>query len=145
MATYIWWSLVCGLCLLLELSSPGFFFFFSFCLGAAAAGIVSAVYDQLPLEFAVFFAVSLVTFGLLRRYMVLFTRKKEVKTNVYALVGKKGVVVSQISPPSRGWITIEGETWSGASLDGINIEKDALVEVVNSAGSHLIVKKISNA
>jgi membrane protein implicated in regulation of membrane protease activity len=144
MTTYIVWSLICGLCLMLALSSPGFFFFLSFCVGAAAAAVTAGVYDSILAEFAVFFATSLVTFCLLRTYLPYLSRKKEVKTNVFALIGKKAVVVSTITPLSRGWIQVDGEVWSAASADASDIEKDAVVEGVNSAGSHLIVKKIKN-
>lgn len=144
MDTYIWWALVVGLCLALELSSPGFFFFLSFSIGAFAAMMVAALYGVVQVEFAVFLGVSLITFVFLKKYMTTITKRKALQTNVYAFVGKKGTVVSEISSHARGWINIEGEMWSAASVTGVIIEKDALVEVVNNAGSHLIVKKVTN-
>lgn len=142
MTSLAWWGLFFGLCLLLELSSPGYFFFLSFSIGAlAAAGV--AWYDlALALQGGVFIGVSTLAFLLLRRYVARIEQKNAVKTNVYALQGKKGVVIDEISPLTRGWIKVEGELWAAMPCDESIIEKGAIVKVTGSAGSHLTVKKL---
>ena len=61
-------------------------------------------------ESLVFIAVTVGLFFLLRRYV---TRMKDTlhATNVYAVVGKKGViVVEELSEYKKGWVKLDGES-----------------------------------
>ncbi len=136
-----WWGLVFVLCLLIELSSPGYFFFLSFSFGAIAALGASWISGNFGLGLGVFLAVSAFSFLVLRRYTV-SSQEDGVKTNVYALKGRKGVVLAKITPYERGWIKVDGETWAALPTDESSIEEGAYIEVVSSAGSHLKVKEI---
>ena len=70
---------------------------------------------------------------------------KEIKTNAYSIIGKKGIVISKINNvDGAGQIKIDGEVWSAKSFDEENIEKDAEVEIVEIDGVKAVVKKISN-
>ena len=142
MTSLTWWFILLISCIALELSSPGLFFFLSFSLGAAAAALLSYFDTGMGLEFALFIAVSALSFLLLTRYVKQSSKDTLHSTNVYALTGKKGIVLETVSDCKKGWVKIEGETWAAAPLAAGIIEKGAFVEVVSTAGSHLIVKKI---
>lgn len=144
MSMILWWALFFGLCLVLELSSPGYFFFLSFSAGALVAAITAWYEVALPLQSVLFLSVSAGTFFLLRSYVARIEQKSQIKTNVYALHGKKGVVLADISLLSKGWIKVDGETWAALPYDDAPIEKGSIVKVVGSAGSHLTVKKLEN-
>ncbi len=139
-----WWGLFFGLCLFLELSSPGYFFFLAFSMGALAA--VGVTWFQLgtTIQGSVFLGVSALSLLILRRYAARIAKEGYVKTNVYALQGKKGVVLEQVTPLTRGWIKVDGETWAALPYNDISIDKGAIIEVVSSAGSHLKVKKLED-
>ena len=142
MTHLLWWALFFGLFIILELSSPGFFFFLSFAVGALAAATASLLSVPLSVELGIFGVVSVGAFLFLKRVAARVAHQNKIRTNVYALQGKKGVVVDQITPLTRGWIKIEGELWAAAPADNMSIEKDSVVEVVSTAGSHVKVKKL---
>ena len=141
MNSLTWWLILFVVSVLLELSSPGLFFFVSFSLGAAAAAGVSLLDLGMGIEFTVFLLVSAISFVLLRQYVKGLSKDTLHKTNVYALLGKKGIITEQVSLFKKGWVKIDGELWAAAPLHEEIIEVGAQVEVVSSSGSHLIVKK----
>lgn len=142
MTILTWWGIFLVLCLLVELSSPGYFFFLSFSVGAlAAAG--AAWYDaSLLVQGGIFVGISALTFFFLRRYVVGMEQQGAPKTNVYAMQGKRGIVTEEITSIKRGWVKVDGELWAAAPCDDTAIEKGALVKIVGNAGSHLTVKKL---
>lgn len=129
-------------CALLEMGSPGMFFFLSFSLGAGIAALFSLYANNPTAEFIMFLCASVVSFLLLKRYVKSISKDTFYTTNVYALRGKKAIVTETISSVKRGWVTIDGQIWAASADDESTIEKGSLVLVVNSAGSHLIVKKL---
>jgi inner membrane protein len=144
MTDLAWWGLFFGLCIVLELSSPGYFFFLSFATGALAAATVAWFDVPVMVEAGVFVVVSLAAFFFLRRVAARVAQEGTVKTNVYALEGKKGVVIDLITPLERGWIKVDGEMWAAAPCDDHPLEKGSIVVVVSVAGSHLRVKKVDD-
>lgn len=140
MTTLVLWSLLCGLCVIIELSSPGLFFFLSFAFGAIAAAGAAWFELSFGIQVGLFLGVSAVSFMVLRWY-ARHIGKEEVQTNVYALKGKKGVVLAKITPLERGWVKIEGETWAAAPVNNCTFEKDEVVEVVSISGAHVKVRK----
>ena len=144
MIPLVWWGLFFGLFIILELSSPGYFFFLSFAVGSLAAALVSLVSSSLTVQLFACCVVALTAFFFLRRFAAQVALTGTVQTNVYALPGKKGIVIDTITPLHRGWIKIDGEIWAAAPLENVSIEKDAIVEVVSIVGSHLRVKQIAH-
>ena len=67
--------------------------------------------------------------------------KHGLKSNFYALQGKKGTVVKIIKLDQTGQIKIDGQIWSARSLHLQLLEPGALVEVIRVSGCHCIVKK----
>lgn len=142
MTSMTWWILIFIATVLAELSSPGLFFFISISGGALVAALVSWFDISLMGEFLVFLAVSGGLFYLLRRYV---TRMKDTlhATNVYALVGKKGIVVEELSEFTKGWVKLDGELWAAVPSKGERIEVGTSIEVVSAAGSHVVVRTLN--
>ncbi len=140
--TFIW-LLVAAVSALIEIIlSPGLFYFLSFSIGLFGAALGAYLGLGITNECMLFFGISVVSFLLLTWLVKRVSKDTLHKSNVYALQGKKGVVTETISSCKKGWIKIEGEIWSAASVDDSMIEKGEMVEVLGSAGSHLKVKKI---
>ncbi len=87
----------------------------------------------------------LVAFALLFGTRPLVMKKiKVAKTNVNALEGKKVVVTKQITELDKGTVKLNGVTWNAKSSDqSVEIEKDTLCEIVEVAGSTLVVKPVT--
>ncbi len=144
MNSITWWFILFIISVLLELSSPGLFFFISFSVGALAAA-VTAWSELGPIaEFAVFAVVSACSFVLLKRYVKSISQDTLHTTNVYSLLGKRGIVTESLSDYKKGWIKVEGELWAALPSEEGTIQEGALVKVISSAGSHLVVKKIED-
>ncbi len=137
------WLLIAAVSALIEIVlSPGLFYFLSFSIGLFGAALGAYFGLGITTEFMLFFGISVVSFLLLTRLVKRVSKDTLHKSNVYALQGKKGVVTETISSCKKGWVKIEGEIWSAASVDEGMIEKGEMVEILGSAGSHLKVKKI---
>ena len=140
-----WWGLLCAFSLFLELSSPGYFFFLSFSLGsfaAISAQLLGATLEVQVVLFCVSVGISLLC---LKLYTSRLARKPILQTNVYALRGKRGVVVAPLSSLIKGWIKVEGELWAAFSSSEDTLPEGTIVEVVTSAGTHLSVKEYKEA
>lgn len=135
------WLVIALLFLLFELGNPGLFFFLSFFFGALIAGITSLFLPDAVIQALLFLVASGTSFVALRYWL-----KKENapvhKTNVYALEGKRGIVIQTITTHGVGAVKVGGEVWSAKAVDDHSIMVGAAVHVVRVQGSHLIVRHI---
>ena len=70
--------------------------------------------------------------------------KKTVATNANSIIGKKGIVVKEISSIlGKGQIKINGEVWSATTETEETIPEQSEVEVVKINGVKAVVKEIS--
>lgn len=138
------WLLVAVLCLLLEMGSPGLFFFLSFFFGALVAAGATLVTASWLAQSVVFVVATAISFLLLhywvKRRSKLFDT--HMQTNVYALRNKWGRVIREIVPGKMGLVKIEGETWSARSLHEQAVKEGARVIVVRIKGVHLVVQEV---
>lgn len=141
---FIIWSIICGICIIFELTSPGFFFFLSFAFGSVAAAITSLLQLELSTQLIAFLLATFFSFLLLKYWVKTSSGPLLYKTNVEALVGKKAIVLQDITSAKKGLVKIDGETWSARSVDNSWIQIGSMVEVVATHGSHVIVKKTEN-
>ncbi len=140
----LFYWLIAGLCfLVIEMLSPGLFFFLSFFCGALVAAGASAWTDSVVAQGATFVMSSIAAFLLLRLWLkgrYNFSHS-HYQSNAYALIGKRGAVLAEISPAAFGQVKIQGEVWSARSLNNGNVPVGEMVEVVGVVGCHLVVKK----
>jgi membrane protein implicated in regulation of membrane protease activity len=141
----ILWILFFVVSVLIEVFvSPGLFYFLPFSVGSGCAAIAAyAGYNALQ-QILYFIGTSAFSFIFLRSLIKRISKDTLHKSNVYALLGKKAVVVETIAPCKKGWVKVDGELWSAASLDESLIEKGTVVEVRGSEGSHLKVTKLKH-
>jgi len=135
-----WWLWVSGgiLCMIVEIATPGFFFF-SIGLGAIITGIFARFLPP-GLQYAIFSVSTIVSFILMKRFAKALFRKDEVKSNIYALVDKTGIVTKDILPPARGYVKIDGEEWSAISEDfTTSIPAGTMVKIAKTEGNKVIV------
>ena len=68
-------------------------------------------------------------------------QSKKVTTGKRGMVGEQGKVLANFKD-GEGNVAIHGEIWAAISQDKININKNDIIEVSDSAGLKLIVKKV---
>jgi len=140
------WLLIALFSLLLEMSSPGLFFFLSFFFGALVAAGVTLVSASWALQALIFLGSTACAFVVLHYWL---TRKAKgidvhTQTNVYALRSKRGRVIRQITADKMGLVKIDGEKWSARSLDKQTINEGSMVTVERVKGVHLVVKQVKS-
>ena len=128
--------------LIVEMSSPGFFFFLSFFFGSCACSLLSFWTTSFLFHGLLFLLVTCFSFFILRVFVRRLLSRKKVETNVYALVGKKGYVICSIVPPRAGYVRVNTAEWMARSVDNTMLEIEANIIVVDIKGAHLLVKKL---
>lgn len=140
----IGWVLLSALFVLFELVSPGLFFFLSLACGSLAAACVAALFADSGWQLVAFSVITIITFFMLKKWVKTTSKNTMHMTNSYALVGKRGTVIKEMSATKKGWVLIAGEQWSGYARGPEILTQGDLIEVVDTSGSHLIVKKITS-
>lgn len=137
----IW--LIAGIVLfIIEIFTPGFVLA-CFGLACLVASLVALSGFGIKLQLLFFSISSLLIFWQVRPFFVKYldTSKDKIKTNVDALIGKKGLVSERIDPnTNRGRVIINGEDWRGVSTDESVIEAGAKITVVKVEGTKLFVR-----
>jgi len=62
------------------------------------------------------------------------------ETNIFALIGKTGIVVKEIPEDGKGYVKVGSEEWSAIAENGKKIEEEQKVLVNSIEGNKLIVK-----
>lgn len=141
MNAYVIWLIIAGFCFILEIATEGFLVMW-FGVGALVAMGVSFLTENILIQSIAFAIVSII--------LILSTRKltdkikpKEVPSNVYTILGKKGLVTVEIdSVKGQGQVKIGGDIWSAKSEDGAIIPVDSEVEILSIDGVKAVVKII---
>jgi membrane protein implicated in regulation of membrane protease activity len=136
------WLIIAVLFLLVELLSPGLFYSLSFAIGALVSMLSVQLLDVIP-QMILFLAASAGAMVLLRRFVARRTGAYKPTSNVYALVGKKGVMVVSPAGQQLGYVKVNGEMWACRTVDQEIIGVDAQVIVVAVKGSHVIVRSVN--
>src|ERR1700722_9201500 len=105
------WLIIAFFFLIMEMGSPGLFFFIAFFCGGLIAASVSMLTSSVIIQTICFLSGTGVA-SLFLRYCVVPRIGKDrhhERTNVYALKGKQGFVVKNISFEYPGLVRINGE------------------------------------
>ena len=137
---WIFWLITCGAFFIFEMMTAGFLVFW-LGIGALAAMCVSFITSNIVIQTAVFVVVSTIliflTKPLINKYIM---QKETVPTNAYSIIGKNGIVSSEIKAPDGvGIVKIGGETWSAISSNGESIPKGTEVTVEKIDGVKVVV------
>lgn len=135
------WIIIAGVFFVIEMATVGFLVFW-FGIGSLIAMIVSFFTTNIIIQTAVFILSSTVLLFFTRPFVNKFTKNdNEFQTNVYSIIGKKGLVIKDIDPiVGKGQIQIGTEIWSAKSVDDSKIQKGSEVEVLEIDGVKAVVK-----
>lgn len=137
------WILVALAFLFAELGAPGLFFFVSFAVGALAAGVMAFLGYMFFAQCAIALSVTMLSFWALRN-LLKARRLSDVQyehpdTNIDALVGKQGIVMSAIDQSKIGLVKVGGETWAASSEQELSV--GTRVSVLRVEGNRVIVRE----
>ena len=136
----VYWLIASAVFLLIEILTLGLTSIW-FAGGAVIAAILAFIGGPLWLQVIIFIAVSCLLFVLTRPVAKRYLNGRVHKTNVDALIGKKGLVKETIhNVEEKGVVRINGLDWSARSVDGDEILEGAEVVIREIQGVKLIVE-----
>ena len=140
------WLIIAGIAFIIEIFTVGFLVFW-FGIGALISMIVSFFCPgDYILQTSVFVISSTLLIFLTKPLVNKFTKKdkdKELSTNAYSIIGKKGIVVQDINPVHGvGQIKVSNEVWSAKTSDDSVIKKGSQIEVIEIQGVKAVVKAL---
>jgi membrane protein implicated in regulation of membrane protease activity len=147
-----YWLLIALLFFMVEMGQPGLFLFLSFSIGACGGALSSWFGYSLILQSVVALVTSFTAFiGCyywlrMRGYLGKHEEKNlHYHSNIYALIGRKGLVITTITPDTLGQVKVSnGEYWSAKPLHNTIITSGTHVEVIRVSGAHIVVKEINS-
>lgn len=138
---WVFWLIAAGIFFIIEMATIGFLVFW-FGIGALLAMATSFITDNILIQALVFIITSTLLLIFTKPLVDKFIKiPKEVKTNAYSIIGKKGIVISKINNiEGVGQIKIDGEVWSAKSATDEDIPENTEVEIVEIDGVKAVVK-----
>ena len=109
--------------------------------GGALVAVILSLFEVSPLmQVIVFFAVSICLLVFTRKIFVEKLNTGKENTNVDALIGETGQVISAIYPMEIGQVKLKGQVWSALADDSLlTIEEGTYVTIKAIEGVKLIV------
>jgi membrane protein implicated in regulation of membrane protease activity len=124
--TWIQWLIIAGVLFIGEIVTPGFILLW-FGVGAAISSLL-ALYFNLYVQVIAFIIISTGLIVFTRPIMKRLVKQKDVFSNVYAMSGKKGIVVQDINNLlGKGQVKISGEVWQARAEQDSEIPKNTEV------------------
>lgn len=110
-------------------------------IAAIITGISALMFPSLSIQLIIFSVATLLlliyTRPLTRRWR---KRTPNIQSGVYALIGKEGIIVEEVTEHKNGSVKIGGEIWSAASDTRLDVGQKVVVTGVE--GVTLKVKEI---
>lgn len=136
------WLIASGFFFVGEIFTIGFLLFW-FGVGAIFAMITSLFTSNIIVQAIIFLVSSTLLIFFTKPLVNKFTKKDNVLTNVYSVIGKQAIVTEEINNIiSKGQIKISGEVWSALSSNTATIPVDTKVEIVEIKGVKAVVTPI---
>jgi len=135
------WIILAGLFFVIEMATVGFLVFW-FGIGALIAMIISLFTTNIAIQTAIFVISSAILLFFTRPLVNKLTKNdKEVQTNAYSIIGKKGIVIKEIDPIlGQGQVKVGTEVWSAKTLGDKKIKEGSEVEITEIDGVKAVVK-----
>ena len=138
----LFWLVICGIALLLELLTPGALVSIWFVVGALGAMLFALLQVSFYAQVIVFVVLSIASMLLVRPIATRYLHGRIIPTNFDRMVGKTAIVIEDITSEHWGQVKIQGGIWHAISKDDNEIKKGEKVQVVTIEGVKLIVQKI---
>jgi membrane protein implicated in regulation of membrane protease activity len=138
----MYWLILFVILLLIEIVTLGLTTIW-FAGGALIAFIASSLGASLGIQLILFFLISLLLLFVTRPIAMKYLNMNRTKTNAESLIGKTGIVTSDINNlKGEGSVIINGQEWTARMIDDSStIVKEQLVTIKAISGVKLIVEE----
>ncbi|MBO4705338.1 MAG: NfeD family protein [Spirochaetaceae bacterium] len=125
---------------IMELILPGLTTIW-FALGSLVMIPLSLLPIPFVIQIVIFLVISVVLLIFTRPFAVKKLKANREKTNVDALIGKKALVVKDISEFEKGEVKIDGIVWTARSDDAVSIKAGEECFLIRVEGATAVVGK----
>lgn len=141
------WVILAGIFVIFEMVIPTDFLIFWVGMGALITAVVSIFTDNITVQIAVFCISSILLIFCTKPFVKKFMKNSaNINTNAYSIIGKTGIVISEIDSISgKGQIKVGTEVWSAKTNTQAKIEEGTLVKVDSIDGVKAIVSVKENS
>lgn len=138
------WLILCGIFLLIEIFNISFLLIWPG-IGSFFAFIAAVLGAPVEIQIAVFAITTTIMIIFMKPLTKKFFKNKDnTKMNNNAMIGKKGIVIKEISPlEETGQVKVAGELWSAITTNDEKIQINEIVKVMKVDGVKLVVTKIN--
>jgi membrane protein implicated in regulation of membrane protease activity len=140
MPLWSWWLSAAVVLFIIEIITPGLFFFACLSVGALAACLCSLLSPPPVLLWFVFIAVALISMYTIRPLAKKYFVTHQQHSNIDALIGQTALVTEAIRPPALGLVKIEGEIWRAEAAMAVESGTRVIIKAV--AGTRVQVSKV---
>ena len=135
------WLILCGIFLLIEIFNISFLLIWPG-IGSFFAFIAAVLGAPVEIQIAVFAITTIMIIFMKPLTKKFFKNKDNTKMNNNAMIGKKGIVIKEISPlEETGQVKVAGELWSAITTNDEKIQINEIVKVMKVDGVKLVVTK----
>lgn len=135
------WLIIAIIFFILEMMGPGFLLFWVG-IGALITTFVSLFVDNIAIQIGIFTISSTILLFCTRSFANKVTKHDNTPTNVFSIIGKKGIVTKKIdSVHGVGQIKVNEEIWSAKSSTDDIIPEGTEVTILEVNGVKAIVEK----
>lgn len=144
MEIWVIWLIFSGVCFLAEIATEGFLICWLGVGGLCAMGLSFLWPTNYLVQIIVMTVVSTILILSTKKLTSKITKKDDVPTNVYSILGKKAIVSQAIdNVKGQGQIKIDGDIWSARNEDDdAVISEGDTVEIISIDGVKAMVRKI---
>lgn len=133
------WLIASVVLLIVEMVTPGAFFFLCFGLGALVTAVIACFSVPSWVTWLSFVGISTLLVFFARPAVQKLIKAETRPSNADELIGKEAIVLEKIKPHFSGLVKVGGEVWKASSEQ--EIADGSLVQIVKVEGTRLIVKK----
>lgn len=135
------WIMVMVIAIIIEISTTDLTSFW-FAFGGLAA-LISNLFlhnSYIPIQVSIFTVVSIICILTLRPIIKKKLSNDKIATNIDSLIGKKVIVLQQITPTENGVVKADGIEWNAICKEQ-SIEPGDFVIIESVSGNTLMVRK----
>lgn len=137
----LFWFVISIFFLIIEIGSPGLFYFLSFSCASLIAAIsgffCSSIFDQM----IVFLIGTVGSFFLLTLLVKRAQEGHHFRSNMYALQGKTAIVITPVIDNQFGYVQVDGQRWAYTSKGDKPLAVGSIVQILEVRGAHVIVEE----
>jgi len=141
---FLFWIILAIIFLIIEILTPGIFFFACLSIAAVFTGIISFFIFNKLILWTIFTVISVLIIYFIKPVIKKIIKYEERKSNIDEIIGKHAILIETIDfSKGMGMVKVNGELWRAKSDEVIEKnDNNTFVEITGVEGTYLNVRRI---